>query len=149
MYNIPPEVVLSTENKYNSLGQKQQDFLVSCIQPLATHIGQCLVKGLIDPSYQNVSYIKWDWSAMTETDTSAKVDYITKLLHSGIYTLNESRQSLGLSTVDNDVEGNTRLVPSNLMPFTEETIDSYMAKSKQIMNNMDTTQHSPQGDDKQ
>lgn len=148
LYNIPPEVILSTENKYNSLGQKQQDFLVSCIQPLATHIGQALVKGLVDPEYQSVSYIKWDWSSMTETDTSAKVDYITKLLHSGIYTLNESRQALGLSTVDNEIEGSTRWIPSNLAPLTEDIIDSYMAKSKQIMNNMES-QHNPQGDDRQ
>lgn len=146
LYNIPPAVILNEENKYNSLGQKQQDFLVSCIQPLCTHIGQALIKGLIDPVYQTVSYIRWDYSAMTETDTSAKVDYISKLLHNGIFTLNEARQSLGLSTVDNDTEGNTRFIPSNLMPLTEETIDSYMAKSKIALQE---SEHNPIGDDKQ
>ena len=145
LYNIPPAVILNEENKYNSLAQKQQDFLVSCIQPLATHIGQALVKGLVDPGYLDVSYIRWDYGAMTDTDTSAKVDYISKLLHGGIYTLNEARQSLGLATVENQVEGDTRWMPSNLMPLTEEVIDSYMAKSKAIMADMNT-QHNPQGD---
>lgn len=147
LYNIPPAVILSEENKYNSLGQKQQDFLVSCIQPLCTHIGQCLVKGLVEPEYQTASYIRWGYAAMTETDTSAKVDYISKLLHGGIYTLNEARQSLGLATVENELEGNTRWIPANLMPMTEETIDSYMAKSKQIMTQMDS-EHNVNGDDK-
>ena len=149
LYNIPPAVILNEENKYNSLEQKQRDFLISCIQPLCTHIGQALIKGLVDPAYQSVSYIRWDYSAMTETDTSAKVDYISKLLHGGIYTLNEARQSLGLSTVDNEVEGNTRLVPSNLMPFTEDNIKAMFAQSKIALAEAEQTQeHNPSGDDK-
>lgn len=144
LYNIPPAVILSEENKYNSLSQKQQDFLVSCIQPLCQHIGQCLVKGLVEPEYQIVSYIRWDYSAMTETDTSAKVDYVSKLLHGGIYTLNEARQSLGLSTVDNDIEGNTRWMPANLIPETEENIEAILAKSKIALQE---SEHNPQGDD--
>lgn len=149
LYNIPPEVILSDQNKYNSLGQKQQDFLISCIQPLAQHIGQALVKGLVSPEYQSSSYIKWDWSAMTETDTSAKVDYVAKLLHSGIYTLDESRQALGLSTVDNDTEGMTRWIPANLMPLNQTTIESYMAKSQLALAEAKNNEsHSSLGDDK-
>ena len=81
---------------------------------------------------------------MTETDTSAKVDYVSKLLHGGIYTLNEARQSLGLSTVDNDIEGNTRWMPANLIPETEENIEAILAKSKIALQE---SEHNPQGDD--
>lgn len=149
LYNIPPAVMLNEENKYNSLGQKQQDFLVSCIQPLCEHIGQCLVKGLVDPGYISNTYVRWNYAAMTETDTSAKVDYVNKLLHGGIYTLNEARQSLGLSTVENEVEGNTRWMPANLIPETEENIKAILAKSKIALTEAEQLEeHSPNGDDK-
>lgn len=136
IFNIPPEVLMSSENKYGSLTQKNADFLQSCIQPLCKHICESLEKGLIDDPGM---YISFDYNGLIETDLTAKQDRLIKGFNNGLYTLNEVRQQLNMPSIDNDVEGGTRVVSAALLPWTEENIKAILAKSKISLMEADVT----------
>lgn len=161
LFDVPPEIFFSSENKYNSLEQKNADFMISALQPLTTHIGQCLVKGLVDPGYQSVSFVQFNYAVLLETDQNKKLEYYQKAFHGGLMTLAECRTALNLKKYDDDTANNTLIIPANLTPFNKETIDAAMAKSKSIMADMGTgpnsaaseedkqLKHNPSGDDKE
>lgn len=128
--NIPPEVLWSEQSKYNSLSQKMTDFYTQCIHPLARHITEILEKSLLRPEERGRFVIKYDYTSLLESDIKEKTELLVKKFHAGILTLNEVREQLDLSNVENDVEGNTRFLPSNLLPLTEENIKAILAKSK-------------------
>lgn len=130
MFNVPPEVIDSSESKYGSLEQKQQDFLVACIRPLCLHICQLLQKSLLKPHEQGMYEICYNYDAMLEVDSNSKIEYLMKLYHGGLITLNEFRQKMHMSSISNEIEGNTRLVPANLIPWTEDNVKAILAKSK-------------------
>lgn len=130
MYDVPPEIVDSKESKYGSLEQKQQDFYLHCIAPLCKHIAEVLAKNLLDDYEMRYMFITFDYSGMLEVDIHKKLEYYKLAFHSGIMTLGEIRDRLDLSPVEDEVARNTYMIPSNLMPFNETTIDSFMAKSR-------------------
>ena len=130
LFNIPPEVINSKEQKYASLEQKYQDFLRLAILPLCNHIAQTLTKALIPAEDKGIFFFKFNFDELLETDYTKKVDSLIKMYHGGILNLNEVRHRLDLQSVENDTEGETRIVPSNIMVWNEETIDAFMARSK-------------------
>lgn len=133
MFNIPPEVMDSSQSKYGSLEQKNQDFLNTCIMPLCVHISQMMVKGLLSTVDKASMFIEFDYKGLLEVDTNKKLDYYRNGFLSGIFSLNEVREALNVSAVDNSVEGSTHWIPSNLIPLTEENIHAILAKSKNEM----------------
>lgn len=130
IFNIPYEVIDSSASKYNSLEQKNRDFLNLVIHPLCQHIGQTLAKSLIAPEDRGAFFISYDYSAFLETDTEKKINSLVNEFHSGVLTLNEVRERLHLQSLENEIEGNTRWIPANLVPLTEDNINAYLAKSK-------------------
>ena len=135
--NIPYEVVESSANKYNSLEQRNRDFLNNVIHPLCLHIGQTFAKALLDPADYGIFFVSYDYNSFLETDTEKKVNSLVKQFQSGVLSLNEVRERLHLQSLENEVEGNTRWVPSNLVPLTESNIDSYLAAAKLKMKEAD------------
>lgn len=129
IFNIPPEILLGGQNKYDSLQQKNADYLQSCIQPLAQHISQYLEK-LIPPTMEGKFYIEFSYDNLLETDISAKQNRLMQAFHGGLITLNEFRKEMHMSVVENEVEGETRWIAANYLPLTEENIKSILAKSK-------------------
>lgn len=130
IFDIPPEILIPSENKYGSLSQKQQDYLSSCIQPLCIHIAQTFEKGLLEDNATKALFISFDFNALIETDIAEKQDRLIKGFQSGLYTLNEIREQLHLPAIENETEGSTRVIGSNLMPYTEENIKAILASSK-------------------
>ena len=127
LFNCPPEVIMSSENKYGSLQQKNADFLSSCIHPLCNHICECLMKGLdIDDNM----FFSFTYDDLLETDVAQKTDRLVKAFNNGILTLNEVREQLNMSSIENEVEGNTRMVSASLIPFTQSNIEAILASSK-------------------
>lgn len=153
IFDVPPEIIYSSANKYNSLESKNADFMVNALQPLTTHIGQILVKSLVDPAYQNASFIQFNYAALIETDQNKKLDYYQKAFHSGIMSLAEVRNALSLKKWEDEEVADTLVMPSNMMPWNKETIDAYLAKSKIALaeseqNIMNADDHPNIGDDK-
>lgn len=130
LFNIPPEILNSKESKYNSLEQKQEDFYVRCIQPLCKHIASMLLKGLMAPEEVGRYLIEFDISGLLELDPQKKMDYYMKGYQGGLLSLREFRAKMGMTRIEDDVEGDTRFIPSNLIPATRENIEAILAKSK-------------------
>lgn len=151
IFDVPPEVINSKEIKYNSLEQKYQDFLRTAIHPLCSHIAECLEKSLFPPEYMGTYFLKFNYESLLDVDREKKIEGVIKQYHGGILSLNESRRKLGLQSVDDDVAGETRIIPSNEMPFNADTIESFMAKSKLALQEYEdkVNEHSPLGDDKE
>lgn len=133
LFNIPPEVLDSSQQKYGSLEAKYQDFLRVTIHPLCSHIAKCFEKGLFKPEERVSCFLQFNYESLLDTDREKKVKNVMEEFHGGIFTLNEARRKLGLQSVDNEVEGDTRWIPSNLVPLTEDNIDAYLAKSKTLL----------------
>ena len=129
MFNIPPEIIISSENKYNSLEQKNADYLQSCIQPLAQHIAEYLNK-LIPINQRGNFFVMFSYNNLLETDIEKKQNRLMNAYHGGLITLNEFRKEMNLPSISNSTEANTKWIPANLIPLTEGNINSIMAKSK-------------------
>ena len=130
LFNVPPEIINSKEQKYNSLSAKYEDFLRTAIHPLCSHIAKCFEKGLFAPEEMINCFLKFNYDSLLDTDREKKIESALKEYHGGVLTLNEVRRRLGLQAVENEVEGETRIIPTNEMPWNEETISAYMARSK-------------------
>ena len=128
----------SSQSKYNSLEQKNQDFLNDCIRPLTLHIAQCLEKGLLLPSDITL-FIEWDYTALLETDRQKAMDFYGGAFQRGIITLNEARSKLNFPPVSDEKVGNTLWVQSSMLPNTAENIDAFLAKSKIALKEAEAT----------
>lgn len=149
-FNVPYEII-SGENKYGSLEQKQRDFLCNCIQPLGDHICESFEKLLL-PSDTNL-FVAYDYKNMLTTDVASTIDYLSKEVQSGLMTINEARSKLGEDSIG--PEGDFHFMPSGYVPVTMDNINAYFAKSKIELENaqkqsdpFEPTQHNPSGDDK-
>lgn len=130
LFNIPPEILNSKESKYNSLEQKQEDFYLRCIKPLCNHIASSLLKGLMKPEEWGRFLIEFDISGLLELDPEKKMNYYLKAYQGGLINLREFRERMGMTRIENDIEGDTRWVPANLIPATADNIQAILAKSK-------------------
>lgn len=130
LFNIPPEVINSKEQKYGSLEAKYQDFLRTAIHPLCSHIAKCFEKGLFSPDEMGSCFLSFNYDSMLDVDRAKKTESVLKEYHGGLTTLNEARRKLGMQAIENEVEGNTRIIPASEMPWNQTTIESFMARSQ-------------------
>lgn len=146
-FSVPYELIDSSASKYNSLEQKNLDFLQSCILPLGNHIAESYEKLLL-PTDSNL-FIEYSYSNMLKSDFKSTVEYLSKEISSGLITVNEARSKLGMSAVEPEI-GDVLFIPSNLLPLTKENIEAILAQSKVSLSelNNDIDSHNPLGDDK-
>jgi len=123
-----PYCLISEENRYNSLLDRQLTYLADCIKPLCNLISQYFAKGLLNSLDFKSMYFSYDYSTLLETDTKSTIDYMTKELLNGILSVNEIRAELDLDALG--PEGDYHFIPVNLLPLTEENIKAYMASNK-------------------
>ena len=84
---------------YSTLENAQQEFLVHTLQPFITIIEQEFTRKLIKPSEAGLS-INLDESYILRSDKTAQADYYSKLLQTGVLSINEVREALGYEAVD-------------------------------------------------
>lgn len=140
-FNIPPECLDTTQQKYGSLEMNQGNFLSNCIQPLGNHICQSFEK--LIPAGSGALFIAYEYKNLLTTDTKSTIEYLAKQVQTGLLTQNEARQKLGMDDIGE--QGDYYWMPSNLIPATEENIKAIFAKSKIALGEG----HNPQGDDKE
>jgi HK97 family phage portal protein len=141
-FSVPFDLITG-ENKYNSLEQRQANFLSECIQPLGNHICQSLEK-LLAPS-EGPLYIAYDYKSLLLTDTKTTIDMITKELGWGTMSINEARSKLDMASIGEI--GDYYFFPAGYTPLTVDNINAFFAQSKVALQK-NTEQHNPAGDDK-
>lgn len=146
-FSVPYELIDSSASKYNSLEQKNLDFLQSCILPLGNHIAESYEKLLL-PTDNNL-FIEYSYSNMLKSDFKSTVEFISKEIQSGLMTINEGRAKLSLSAVEPEI-GDVLFIPSNLLPLTKDNIESILAQSKLALEDINnkSDEHNILGDDK-
>ena len=145
-FNVPYEIIDSSQSKYNSLEQKQIDFLQRAILPLGNHIAESFEK-LLSPADKNL-FIQYEYSHMLKADFKTTVEYLRTEIQSGFLTINEARSKLGMASVEPEV-GDILWQSANLIPATKENVESILAKSKLALDELNNKvdEHSPIGDD--
>lgn len=140
-FSVPYDLI-SGENKYNSLEQRQQNFLSETIKPLGDHICQSFEK-LLTPQ-DAMLYFAYDYKTLLQTDTKSTIEALTKEINTGILTLNEARALLDLDSIDEI--GDIHFVQSGFYPLTMENVNAFFANSKAVL--AQSGDHNKVGDDK-
>jgi HK97 family phage portal protein len=141
-FSVPYDLITG-ENKYNSLEQRQANFLSECIQPLGNHICQSFEK-LLSPSDGNL-YVAYNYKSLLMTDTKTTIDVLTKELGWGTMNINEARAKLDMTGIG-DV-GDYYFFPAGYTPLTVDNINAFFAQSKAALQELPES-HNPAGDDK-
>lgn len=141
-FNVPFDLITG-ENKYNSLEQRQANFLSECIQPLGNHICESFER-LLDAK-DTALYVAFDYKTLLLTDTKTTIDMLTKELGWGTLNINEARAKLDMAGIG-DV-GDYYFFPAGYTPLTVDNINAFFAQSKAVLQ-QSNTDHNPAGDDK-
>jgi HK97 family phage portal protein len=123
-------------------------FIENAIRPLATNFEQAINR-LIPYEDRAYLYFEYSYNSLIKTSLQARIEAYTKQLTNGTLSINEVRQKENLPEIE---AGNYHFFPANMMPVTEDVIQAYMAKSKEVEHNLESatepTEHNPLGDDK-
>ena len=141
-FNVPFDLITG-ENKYNSLEQRQANFLSECIQPLGNHICQSFEK-LIEAG-SGPLYVAYDYKSLLLTDTKTTIDMLTKELGWGTLNINEARAKLDMVGIGE--VGDYYFFPAGYTPLTIENVEAFFAQSKLALQQVESS-HNPAGDDK-
>lgn len=114
-FGVHPDKVFAqqTEN-YKASEMSQVSFLTDTLQPYLTQIEMEYQIKLIPKSMMEQYRIKFDLEPLMQTDLSTRSDYLTKMLATGAYTVNDIRRMTGHGPVPG---GDTPLVSANLLPL--------------------------------
>lgn len=141
-FSVPFDLI-SGENKYNSLEQRQANFLSECVQPLGNHICQSFER-LLDPKDTDL-YVAYDYKSLLLTDTKTTIDMLTKELGWGTLNINEARAKLDMAGIGE--VGDYYFFPAGYTPLTVDNVNAFFAQSKSLLQ-QNPAQHNPAGDDK-
>jgi HK97 family phage portal protein len=140
-FSVPYDLI-SGENKYNSLEQRQQNFLSETIKPLGDHICQSFEK-LLTPQ-DAMLYFSYDYKTLLQTDTKSTIEALAKEISYGMVSVNEARAKLDMDSIGE--VGDNYFMQASYYPLTQENIDAFFAASKLAL--AQTGSHNPSGDDK-
>lgn len=113
--------------KYGGLEQAMTVFMNFTLSPYLRHIEQRLGTMLTDYE-QSAYYFEFDFNSLLRPDEKSRADFYTKLFMMGAISPS------GICAKENidppSESGDSRFVPANMMPLTQEIIDAYMASAK-------------------
>lgn len=104
-------------------------FITNALRPLCQAFEEAFNKLFKDDDKYKY-YVEFNYNSALRTSIAEKTSAYTKQITNGQLTPNEVRRMENRPEQDG---GDTLWIPTNLMPMTQENIDAYMAKSKQIM----------------
>ena len=118
-FGVNPTLLgLQGHSSYSSLEMLQQDFLLHTLMPYIIMIEDELKRKLCK---KNIKIIL-DTNSILRTNKAAQAQYYTSLLNSGVLSINEVRQDLGYSAIEN---GDNHQIPySDLSQNTIENNNS-------------------------
>lgn len=142
-----PEEMLSGMNANTNIENVFVMFNEFALRPMASQF-QDAINSLLDETRY---YFEFDYNGIMKVSLSSRVDSYVKQINNGLLSIDEARAKENLGPVE---AGDTHFMPANMMPWTEEIKNAYMAKQKNEANQInnptnENTQHIPQGDDKQ
>lgn len=146
LFGVPLPLLNGTES--NNIESLYTMFIENAIRPVATQFEQSINK-LIPYRDRNYLYFEYNYASLIKTSLQTRIDTYAKQLTNGILSPNEIRAKENLPEIE---AGDNHFVPANMMPLTDDIVNAYMAKSKEINANMESPNtnglHDNKGDDK-
>lgn len=100
-FGISPVLLGDLSNSsYNTLEAVQTQFLLHTILPYIVMIEEEFSEKLLKPSESSMK-INLDESYILRTDKNSQADYYSKLLSTGVLSINEVREELGYTPIEN------------------------------------------------
>ena len=116
-FGVHPSFVFDdTSNNYKSAEMANVAFLSNTLNPMLRKIENELHRKLIPRKFCCRRRFEFDRRSLYACDLAAKIDYQTKTIAAGLYTVNEWREAENLPRVEG---GDTPLVSANLRNLTE------------------------------
>lgn len=144
IFHLPPEFLI---------GGLPQDvealytvYTNQCIEPLATEF-QEYFNLLLSAEERTRYYFEFNYNSLLKTSLSKRIDAYAKQITNGVLSVDEIRKKENLPELGTDA-AQTLFIPANLMPVTDEVVDSYMASAKLKAQELTTKDASGVGDDK-
>ena len=124
IFSVPPALVqLDTQTTYSNVEQQNLQFARHTIAPWAMRIEQELGQKLLTTNEQQSYVFKFRLDDLARGDMQSRADYYTKLITSGVMSINEARNREELNPV---LGGNTHTVQVNQIALDQ--LDAYSAK---------------------
>lgn len=117
VYGIPAALLGESQaTAYNTSAELIRSFHSLTLKPFARRIGDCLSRVLLDDEQRATGlHIAIDMASLIRGEGVELADYLSKLTNSGVTSVNEARQLVGLE----DVSGGDMLrSPVNVMPLS-------------------------------
>ena len=145
LYNVP--VSMLTQSAVNvSLEIQNTLFLTYTLLPWIKIVEQHLKK-LFTPYERERYFVEFNVAGLLRADFKSRMESYSVGLMNGIYTPNQIAKLENLPLVENEAY-NTKFIQSNLMPLTDQVINSYMASAKLKMKELEDKDTTGIGDDK-
>ena len=102
-FQIPLNLLFCTTNDIN-INQTSKQFLIYCIEPIASMISEELTSKLYNGfnEFTNKNYIRLDTSDIRHVDVLEMATAVDKILASGVLTINEIRDLVGFNAIDEE-----------------------------------------------
>ena len=111
VFRIPPHMVANLDHAtFSNIEQQNIQFVNYSLVPYLRRIEQRLNKQLIPSDKQNKLKFKFDLTSLLRGDSTSQVNYVKSLLDSGVITINNALEMLGLNTC---IGGDIRKLPLN------------------------------------
>jgi HK97 family phage portal protein len=120
---VPVELLNGTAKDLESLYTM---FLDNAVRPLAASFEQAVNKFLLNALERKSVYFEFSYNSLVRTDMRTRVEMYAKEFGSGMLSLNEIRQKENMPIIE-ERAGDTKFIPSNLMPVRDEQIDALLA----------------------
>lgn len=122
-FNVPLYKLKSlTQSTNNNVEQMALDYQTESIQPPATNFEQETAKKLFTRAEKEAGYFVWgNMDVIVRTELRARAEYYSKMVNSGIMTVNEVRSKENLNANE---DGNVLRFPVNVQ--TQDMIDNKM-----------------------
>ena len=111
VFRIPPHMVANLDHAtFSNIEQQNIQFVNYSLVPYLRRIEQRLNKQLIPSDKQHKLKFKFDLTSLLRGDSTSQVNYVKSLLDSGVITINNALEMLGMNTC---AGGDIRKLPLN------------------------------------
>lgn len=116
-FNLPASKLGITSGlNYNSIEQNNLEYLQTTLNPIIEKIENEMARKFFKPSDRTIQVVKVNESAILRSDLNSRVSYLSKMVESGLMSINEGRKTLDLPAVDN---GDELIIKSGNQPLSK------------------------------
>jgi HK97 family phage portal protein len=118
IFGVPPVMIGHASNGTTTWGsgieQLILQFIKTCLGPLVKSIESAVYRDLLDEKTRKTTIVKFNMEGLLRGDSTARAEFLSKMVTSGIYTPNEARSYENKAPVDG---GEKAIVNGTMTPL--------------------------------